>query len=132
MLCLGPTNTARELLDMAKAKDTELHVLWSGGIDTTAAVAAFLRVTEESRGERQRLIIRYCPRSVGEYPAFWEEVIRTSFPRHEVIMGHVRDVFDGTRLVVTGDPNDMLWGTFVMANAFKVCPLFSASFSASD
>ena len=91
----------------------EIDVLWSGGIDTTAAVVALLQVP----GAKERIRIRYCERSVTEYPRFFREHISTM--RHELIKGHVRDAFDGVRPVVTGDPADMLLGTFVMAGAFK-------------
>ena len=67
----------------------EIDVLWSGGIDTTAAVVALLQVP----GARERIRIRYCQRSVAEYPGFFEAHI--SQLKHEVIEGHVRDAFDG-------------------------------------
>jgi hypothetical protein len=91
----------------------QVDVLWSGGIDTTAAVAAFLQIP----GAKDRIRIRYCARSVPEYPLFFAEHI-SNF-QHVLIEGHVRDAFDGVRPVVTGDPADMLLGTFLMADAFK-------------
>lgn len=104
---------AEELLEH---RDTDLHVLWSGGIDTTAAVVAFIRVWKGTP-KFNLIVIRYCVRSAEEYPKFFEEVIKTM--RHQRIQGHVRDVYDGKQDVVTGDPADMLFGTFLMSQAFS-------------
>jgi len=93
----------------------EIQILWSGGIDTTAVVVAFLKITGIM--ERERLKIRYCSRSVQEYPLFFERFIKNEF-KHEVIHGHVRDAFKAGTPTVTGDPADMLMGTFVMGRAF--------------
>ena len=110
---------AREIV-AESAKLGEIDVLWSGGIDTTAVVCALLLETAGDAAARARLRVRYCARSVGEYPAFFAQVIQPLL-KHELIDGHVRDAFDatGVRRVVTGDPADMLFGTFVMAGAFK-------------
>lgn len=76
-------------------------------------VAAMLQIP----GAKDRIRIRYCARSVDEYPKFFESHI--SKLNHKLIEGHVRDAFDGSTPVVTGDPADMLLGTFLMADAFK-------------
>ena len=47
-----------------------------------------------------------------EYPSFFDKYI--SSLSHKLIEGHVRDAFDGSTPVVTGDPADMLLGTFLM------------------
>eukprot|EP00927_Polykrikos_kofoidii_P041631 TRINITY_DN35484_c0_g2_i1.p1 TRINITY_DN35484_c0_g2~~TRINITY_DN35484_c0_g2_i1.p1 ORF type:complete len:841 (+),score=127.23 TRINITY_DN35484_c0_g2_i1:123-2645(+) len=105
---------ARELLDHHDPSIGPLQILWSGGIDTTASICAFLQVCGDGEA-REKLVIRYCARSVHEYPSFFDRFIR-ELP-HKEIDGHVRDAFaDGP--TVTGDPADMLMGTFVMAQAF--------------
>ena len=38
---------------------------------------------------------------------------------HEVIEGHVRDIVDGDRILVTGDPADMIFGTYLMGVCLK-------------
>jgi len=107
---------AQNILDSIPP-DADIHVLWSGGIDTTALVCAFIRISR-ARVDK-RIIIRYAERSIKEYPWFFENVIQRHFPNMRVIVGHVRDVIDGNNYVVTGDPADMLFGTFLMAQAFK-------------
>lgn len=110
-------NRVRQLLDQYIRPGTEqkLQVLWSGGIDTTAVVVALLEIARED--EKPRILIRYCARSVTEYPLFFDKFIKDKFPCKE-ITGHVRDAFDDGP-TVTGDPADMLMGTLVMAGAFK-------------
>ena len=90
----------------------ELYLLWSGGIDTTAMVTAFLRLTENSPEDRGRLIATFCWRSKQEYPFFYE--IYISQMKTHIIEGHVRDVLDGNKIIVTGDPADMIFGTYLM------------------
>jgi histone H3 len=117
---------AREALHLCKERgNKEIYLLWSGGIDTTAAVCAFLQVTEGDEEARQRLVVRYTKRSIHEYPAFFHDVIVKQI-KHQMIEGHVRDVFNvddedvpesEIPIVVTGDPADMLFGTYRMADA---------------
>ena len=91
-----------------------LQILWSGGIDTTAVICAFLQVATDE--EKKHLLVRYCARSKEEYPLFFESFI-PQLPSQE-IEGHVRDAFEDG-FTVTGDPADMLMGTLVMGGAFK-------------
>ena len=98
------------------ARHRRLHLLWSGGIDTTAMVVGFLQVATREDWT-SRLSVHYCRRSVRENPRFFERHIRP-LPQHSAIEGHVRDFVDGRRVVVTGDPADMLLGTVFMAKAF--------------
>eukprot|EP01065_Artemidia_motanka_P003274 TRINITY_DN11576_c0_g1_i1.p1 TRINITY_DN11576_c0_g1~~TRINITY_DN11576_c0_g1_i1.p1 ORF type:complete len:683 (+),score=80.73 TRINITY_DN11576_c0_g1_i1:50-2050(+) len=117
---------AAGLLSRSQSTGEELRVLWSGGIDTTANVVAFLRCHKEY--PRARVVIQYCDRSIAEYPLFWERFLGGNpscpFPCSK-IEGHVRDAVQLPRpgeprfVVVTGDPGDMLMGTYLMALAFR-------------
>ena len=96
-----------------------LCLTWSGGIDTTAIICCFLRLlgTDAATWEQHKVSIWYTESSIAEHPVFYEKYI-TSLPGG-FIDGHVRDLSDGTRIVVTGDPADMLFGTTWMDRAFK-------------
>lgn len=83
---------AREILATYSG---DIHVLWSGGMYTTALVTAFILETENDLQNRNRIIIRYCERSIPEYPLFFEQHV--SRLRYRVIDGHVRDIFDGQK-----------------------------------
>jgi hypothetical protein len=113
-------NRALELLQLAASLDTILHILWSGGIDTTASITVFLQMTENYPEYRSRMVIRYAgERSILEYPLFFD-IIRREVA-HREIQGHVRDILSepDVQIVVTGDPMDMMTGTFKMAEACK-------------
>ena len=101
----------RELL----SKHDRLHLLWSGGIDTTAVIVGFLRVAT-SDDWQTKLSVHYCPRSIPENPTFFEKFIQP-LPHHFPIDGHLRDFIDGSKAVVTGEPADMLFGTVAMSDA---------------
>ena len=115
---------AASLLALSTAEDKPLHVLWSGGIDSTAVMCALLAATDAlpPAARRARLVVHYHARSIAEYPRFWAEHLAplgaAGALALEELVGHVRDLPDGERLVVTGDPADMLFGTFVMAETF--------------
>lgn len=101
---------AKEILQ--KYPNQDIQVLWSGGIDTTAVLVAFLTCGLDLK----QIIVRYCERSKAEYPLFFEKFVTNL--RHELIEGHVRDTFTPQMPTVTGDPADMLMGTAVMSKAF--------------
>ena len=46
-----------------KFKTKKLNVLWSGGIDTTAVICAFLRRIEERGLDQGQIIATFCERS---------------------------------------------------------------------
>ena len=100
-----------------KFRDKRIHVLWSGGIDTTAVICAFLRRIKERRLNPNKIIATFCERSQQEYPLFYEQVI--SKLECQVIEGHVRDIVDGEKILVTGDPADMIFGTYLMGVCLK-------------
>ena len=73
-------------IDLCRSREnSEIWLQWSGGIDTTAAVCAFLRVTEGRPEDRELLVIYYQERSIEEYPAFFRDVV--SQHKHRLIKG---------------------------------------------
>jgi len=101
------------------ARKVRLHVLWSGGIDTTAIVVAFARAVglDAEAWRRAGLSIHYGQTAVKEHPRFFETVI-SKLP-HESIQGSLRDFIDGTRVVVAGTPADQLFSTAFFQRAFR-------------
>lgn len=102
---------------------SRIKLLWSGGIDSTAVLVAFLR-TAPPEAWKQQLSVHYCSRSVQENPGFFEQHV-SHLPQHAVIEGHLRDfVFDTTyggdcpSTLVTGDPGDILFGGMLNAREF--------------
>ena len=109
------TTRATGILQTAESTGKQLRVLWSGGIDTTAMVIAFYNITKSDTSRRERITICYCERSQAEYPAFWLSTI-SQFKKFQIPQ-HVRDIFSECNDVslVTGDPADMMFGTYVMS-----------------
>lgn len=106
---------ARMLLDTWKTQ--RLHLLWSGGIDSTGMVIAFHRAATPEEW-RERIVLCYAERSKQENPKLYSDIVMTA-PQRIVIEGHLRDFINGERIVVLGDPADMLFGTVFMAAAMR-------------
>ena len=80
-------------------------------------VTAFNALTEKNSGLRDLITICHCARSQTEYPRFYEERILKF--KTSIIPQHVRDIFTDDKecgtILVTGDPADMIFGTYVMS-----------------
>ena len=63
---------ASNIIEIAQKDKKMIHVLWSGGIDTTAVIVSFLRRIEERGLNPDCIIATYCERSIQEYPLFYE------------------------------------------------------------
>lgn len=117
---------ARAILD----EDREIAVFWSGGIDSTGALVALLMQADAA--DRNRLHIFLRPRSIAEYPAFFERHITAL--AHTIIDGPSADGFRRgpgrtfssdvgavlaaqarERLVVTGEHGDQIFGSIALA-----------------
>ena len=111
---------ASNILEMAQKEKRKVRVLWSGGIDTTAMVAAFNALTEKNSSLRELITICHCARSQTEYPKFHKETVlkfnTLIIPQHvrDILMDDGIDAEYGT-ILVTGDPADMIFGTYVMS-----------------
>lgn len=119
---------ASSILEMARSENKKIRLLWSGGIDTTAMVVAFNALTEKNPALRALLTVCFCARSKEEYPQFYKDTI-AKFKTY-VIPQHVRDILNddaecGT-ILVTGDPADMIFGTYVMSQCVLDPPTLRA------
>ena len=111
-------------------EDREIALFWSGGIDSTTALAALLM--EAAPADLARLHVFLRPRSVDEYPEFFEQRVRRL--NHVVIGGPGADLFNGgpsrtfssdvgpvlgrearRRLIVTGEHGDQVFGSIKLA-----------------
>ncbi len=100
---------ADELLTEAEAQGQELQVLWSGGIDSTAALIALIERAAE-RGSGGLLEVAMSLESIREYPKFYQEHIHEKI-RVRPIASPVSDHLDERKLVVTGEHGDQLFGS---------------------
>ena len=121
---------ASEILEKANHERRGLKVLWSGGIDTSAMVSAFHKVIGSNENLREIILICFCESSLTEYPLFFEKIIKKF--KYKQIPHHVRDILvdhevGGTNdIIVTGDPADMIFGTYVMSQCILDPPNLSS------
>ncbi|MEM7774157.1 MAG: hypothetical protein AAF732_01005 [Pseudomonadota bacterium] len=99
---------ARRIVSEAKRTDRPINLLWSGGIDSTAACVALIRALQRD-DKLSRLNIYYAPKSRREYRKFFHNHIKGKIERHKIHT--VAPVFEKDGLVVTGELGDQLFGS---------------------
>lgn len=101
---------ACELLDANK----KIYIMWSGGIDSTAIVTAFLA----SGQDLSNIVIALNHDSIKEYPKFYFEHIRPKFPviAIEELMT-IASTIGIEGIVLSGEHADQLIGGSNMASA---------------
>ncbi|MEL6276726.1 MAG: hypothetical protein AAFU03_16630, partial [Bacteroidota bacterium] len=100
--------TAKSILAEAEATNRKIQLLWSGGIDSTVALAALLK-----NGEKETLLRRVevllSMQSINEYPHFFRQFILHQLP-YRVIHPPITKHFAEDKLIVTGEHGDQLYG----------------------
>lgn len=100
--------TAQRIITEATRQDQMIQVLWSGGIDSTAALVAL--VNNMSDTDRPQLEVVLSMDSINEYPLFFRQFILKALP-FKVIQPPITDHFSDTGLIVTGEHGDQLFGS---------------------
>jgi hypothetical protein len=102
---------AQELLDLSDRLNKPLYVCYSGGIDSTAMLVAFIKQRPVEQ-LRKQLFVVMTPDSITEYQLFYKQFIRDKLPM--VSAERLSTFFDGTKIIVGGEHNDQLFGTDVI------------------
>jgi hypothetical protein len=97
---------AREIVGEAKRRNVAIHLLWSGGIDSTTACVSLI---DALGGDTARLQIFETKQSRREYPLFSKRILGRTFKRHRI--KSAGDAFRGDAIVVTGEYGDQLFGS---------------------
>jgi hypothetical protein len=102
---------AVEIYNQAQSQNKRIVIQWSGGIDSTAMVCAFVK--NFSAADLQRIIICTTTDGIIENPYFYETQIRKRF---ELL--HLRDLdfsdqFLDQHILLHGDPGDCIFGPSV-------------------
>ena len=95
--------------EIINATNGSIKVLWSGGIDSTVALIAF--ITELTTIKRiDRLQILLSKESIAEFPTFFERIIngKLSF---QLIKTTMFDHIKPDEIIVTGEHGDQLFGS---------------------
>ena len=91
-----------------------VRLWWSGGIDSTAALVAFLR----TKKPEHELTIYYGQPCIEENPHFWSllqkiDDLKFQSNNMETIFDFEPNFTDGS-INVTGEPGDPVWGSFAI------------------
>ncbi len=104
-------NVAEQHAVKMKSLDEPIYIMYSGGIDSTSAVLAFLRTW--SSEELQRVYILCSHHSATEFPEFWNVIVDKFRGRILPSFRHV-EFYCKKGYVVTGEHGDQLFGSDVI------------------
>lgn len=114
---------ARSILDDSERLRKPIGLLWSGGIDSTAVLVALMRVAPSPEYLRERVEIFMSAESIQEYPLFFHRYVVGRFKIHS--SSFFFDFFQGSHLLVTGEGNDQLFGSDLVA---RLVPLLGPEY----
>lgn len=109
---------ANRIYKDAEEKNVPVYIFWSGGIDSSMVVVAFI----EAKGldyAKKKIKIVMTPESIIENPYMYYSYI---LPHLDIVSGeHIDSMFKRDKIIVTGELNDQLIGSDVMRDfiAFK-------------
>lgn len=117
-----PTNTktyeemAIERAEALKQLEGKIYIMYSGGVDSTTAVTAF--ILSWSDEELQRVHILASTQSIGEFPEMWNLISEKFQGRITTSFVHVENACkDG--YVITGEHGDQIFGSDVIKKVSK-------------
>eukprot|EP01025_Chloroclados_australasicus_P031623 TRINITY_DN3196_c0_g1_i7.p1 TRINITY_DN3196_c0_g1~~TRINITY_DN3196_c0_g1_i7.p1 ORF type:complete len:581 (+),score=35.99 TRINITY_DN3196_c0_g1_i7:85-1743(+) len=110
---------ARELANLAKQNNQHLYLLWSGGIDSTAALVAFMQILPSE--ELKQILTVCCTKiSIKEYPLFYYKYQKVltfkEYPTFELFPQITQNEENNKYMIVTGDHGDQIFGSDFMIN----------------
>ena len=101
-----------EIVAEASKSGRNIHVLWSGGIDSTLALIAIMKAAEAS-DQRDLVQILLSMDSVQEYGAFYRQYINNKY-RVQMISHPISEFLNPKALTVTGEHGDQLFGSMLL------------------
>ena len=101
-----------ELLAAAERRGCELRLLWSGGIDSTAALVALLKA-----GARDLVQVYLSAGSIRENRRFFNEVIKPQLHYHKIKT--IDQALHPDSLIVTGEHGDQIFGSVLAGDYLK-------------
>jgi hypothetical protein len=103
---------AREIVAEAIETQKTINVLWSGGIDSTAALIAIMQVVEPD--DRRALVeVLVSIESIQEYPSFYQNHIKGKY-HVKPVADPITKYVDPSAIVVTGEHGDQLFGSHLL------------------
>ena len=100
---------AGQLVDRALEQNRGIQILWSGGIDFTVSLISLIEECRQ-RQQTELLEVLLSVDSINEYPEFYHQHIRNQL-RVLPIGFPISSYLDSSRLIVTGEHGDQLFGS---------------------
>ena len=110
------------LVQAALEQDKPLYILWSGGIDSTAALTACLKAAREHQAA-DRIQVWLTRHSIRENKRYFNEIIKPHVQFHRV--GRLSKALNPNALIVTGELGDQLFGSMLAADYLEQGILFN-------
>lgn len=98
---------ATEIIDLSRRLDKPIHVLYSGGIDSTLVLVSFMKALSPQEFH-DRVVVALSWDSVVENPRFYHDHIRSRC--RTVSSDRIGSMMDGRCILVGGEHNDQLLG----------------------
>ena len=98
---------AREILANAEKLGVRIHVMYSGGIDSTCLLVSLLK--QATPQQKKNIVVLLSQESIAEYPRFYEEHIRGKLKVDSSI--RFADLLGGTDMLLSAEHNDMVMGS---------------------
>jgi len=102
---------AIELNEIAKSSGRQIMHMWSGGIDSTGVLAAFIK--NLSAADLQNFIVVLSVDSITENPLFYEKYIKGKLRCMTYLEFSMSDENLTNNIMLNGDPADCLFGPSV-------------------
>lgn len=109
-------DAAEERANSLKAEGKPIYIMYSGGIDSSSAVIAFMRTWSDE--ELKRVHILASHQSVLEFPELWNVIVAKFKRRIFPSFRHVEHYCD-KGIVVTGEHGDQLFGSDVLTQIYN-------------
>lgn len=115
---MAPNTKTFEDMCLERAQDLlalsgPLYVMWSGGIDSSAALVALLRLASSEDIKRIHIVASY--ESYREFPAFWKQFYQLFQLRIHSSLDHP-DFFCRKGWIITGEHGDQIFGSDIIRN----------------
>jgi hypothetical protein len=117
-----PTNNktyeemATERAMQFKQLDGDIYIMYSGGVDSTTAVTAFILTWSDE--ELQRVHILATTQSIAEFPEMWNLIVEKFKGRISTSYKHVEKICRKGH-VITGEHGDQIFGSDVLRQVIK-------------
>jgi len=104
---------AQEIVDIHNATGKAIHLMYSGGIDSSAMLASFIGLLGVQEAAKKIKII-LSHESIIENPEFWSEFIRPNFTLVNSLTYHP----DANSITVLAELNDQLFGSDIVKSIY--------------